>query len=293
MRSSLLFIILAASFGTANFLPAKAQDHEVEIKRDIVFAQPDGVDLLLNLHLPTGVEQAPLVMFIHGGSWRNGDRNNCKVAWLAEHGYAVASIEYRVSTEALFPAQIHDCKGALRWLRANASRYGYDATHVVVSGSSAGGHLATLMGTSAGIETLEGNTGGNLDQSSRVQGIIDYYGPTDFVKRSDNQPSKTDEPKGGVYQLLGGPVKSNLDLAKIASPVTYVSKDDPPLLIFHGSNDKTVFLDQSEFLKDAYQQKNLEVSLNIVPDAGHGWKTPAAGERAKISAFLKSIFKTE
>jgi len=174
MRSPILFSLLAASLTLANPLPASARDHKVEIKRDIVFAQPDGVDLLLNLHLPKGVEQAPLVMFIHGGSWRNGDRNNCKVAWLAEKGYAVASIEYRVSTEALFPAQIHDCKGALRWLRAHSSKYGYDASKVVVSGSSAGGHLAALMGTSGDVDELEGLTGGNLDQSSRVQGIIDY-----------------------------------------------------------------------------------------------------------------------
>jgi len=273
--------------------PANAQEHEVEIKRDIVFAQPDGVNLLLNLHLPKAVQQPPLVMFIHGGSWKNGNRNNCKVAWLAAKGYAVASIEYRVSTEALFPAQIHDCKGALRWLRAHSSDYGYDATNVVVSGSSAGGHLAALLGTSADVEALEGSTGGNLDQSSRVQGIVDYYGPTDFVRRSENQPSKTDHPKGGVYQLLGGPVKSNLELAKTASPVTYVSKDDPPLLIFHGSNDEVVFPDQSKFIQDAYRQIDLKVSLNIVPEAGHGWKKPATDERRKILAFLKTIFKTD
>ena len=114
-------------------------------------------------------------MFIHGGGWKGGARSNSKLNWVAGHGYAVASIEYRFSQEALFPAQILDCKGALRWLRAHQKEYGYDASRVVVAGTSAGGHLAALTGTSGDVEDLEGDTGGNADQSSRVQGVIDYY----------------------------------------------------------------------------------------------------------------------
>lgn len=218
---------------------------EVAHHEAIRFASPDGVELLLDIHMPANVENPPLVLFIHGGGWRGGGRNGCRLDWVTRHGYAVASIEYRFSQEALFPAQIHDCKGALRWLRAHADEYGYDASRVVVSGSSAGGYLAALMGTSGDVEAMEGETGKNGKQSSRVQGVIDYYGASDFVKRSENQKAKTDEPSGSVYQLLGGPVQKNLKAARLASPATYISEDDPPFLIFHGDNDKVVFSDQS------------------------------------------------
>lgn len=264
--------------------------HEVERKNDIVFAKPDGVELLLDLYLPSGVEDPPLVMHIHGGGWQGGDRKNCKASWVAAHGYAIASVEYRVSHEALFPAQIYDCKGALRWLRANEGKYGYDASRVIVTGTSAGGHLAALMATSGGVAELEGVTGGNLDQSSSVQGGIDYYGPSDFVKRSENQPSKTDEPKGGVYRLLGGPVQENLEAARQASPVTYITADDPPLLILHGAKDKTVFLDQSEILAADYKEAGLDAQLHVEPENGHGWKKPTEAERELVLSFLKKQF---
>lgn len=245
---------------------------EVKVTSDIEFARPDNVPLLLNLHMPDGVENPPLLMFIHGGGWQSGDRTRCKLAWVAKHGIAVASVEYRLSKESLFPAQIHDCKGALRWLRANADEYGYDASRVVVAGTSAGGHLAGLMGTSGDVAELEGKTGGNADQSSRVQGAIDFYGPSDFVSRAKTHPEKCEEPGGGVYRLLGGKVTENLDAARLASPVTHISDDDPPLLILHGVNDKIVKLDQSEIFRDAYAAAGLDVKLHIKPKVGHGWK---------------------
>jgi dipeptidyl aminopeptidase/acylaminoacyl peptidase len=145
------------------------------------------------------------------------------------------------------------------------------------------------MGTSGDVAALEGKTGGNASESSRVQGIIDFYGPSDFVKRSETHPSKTDEPKGGVYQLLGGPVKENLEAARVASPVSYVSVDDPPLLILHGTKDRTVFFDQSEIMRDVYLEKKLEVTLHVVPGAGHGWK-PQKGDKEQILQFLKRIY---
>ena len=154
-----------------------------------------------------------MVIFIHGGGWKNGDRTRCRLAWVAEHGYAIASVEYRLSHEAQFPAQIHDCKGALRWLRAHQDQYGYDSKRVVVAGTSAGGHLAALLGTSGDVDALEGTSIGHSDQSSRVQGIIDYYGPTDFILRSKTHPEKTEDPDGSVYKLLGGPVSEKQDLA--------------------------------------------------------------------------------
>lgn len=269
-----------------------SEAEEVKHHRAIPFASPQGVELLLDLHIPDGVEKPPLVMFIHGGGWTGGGRDKCRLEWVAGYGYAVASIEYRMSQEALFPAQIEDCKGALRWLRANAGKYGYDASRVIVAGTSAGGHLAALMGTSGGVKELEGTTGGNAGESSRVDGVIDYYGPSDFVKRSENQKAKTDHPKGGVYRLIGGPVQENLEAARFASPATYISKDDPPLLIFHGDKDKTVFLDQSEHFEKLSREAGLEVHLEIVPGAGHGWKTTDK-ERELVLAFLKKHFASD
>ncbi len=266
-------------------LPGQAA--EIERHLAIPFGSPDEVELLLDLEIPTNVTNPPLVLFIHGGGWRSGSRTKNRLRWVVEHGYAVASIEYRLSSEALFPAQIHDCKGALRWLRANAATYGYDASRVIVSGTSAGGHLAALLGTSGDVAELEGTTGGNLDQSSRVQGVINYYGPSDFVKRSENHKAKTDNPKGGVYQLLGGPVQKNLESARLASPSNYISPDDAPLLILHGDQDQTVFLDQSEHFDRLYREAGLDAHLEIFPGAGHGWKHNKR-EEALVLQFLET-----
>ncbi len=264
---------------------------ETKIIADLPFAKPGGVDLLIDLHLPEGVENPPLVINIHGGSWKGGDRKRVKASWLVKYGYAVASIEYRMSHEAVFPAQIHDCKGALRWLRSKQKEYGYNADKVVVIGFSAGGHLATLLGTSHGVKALEGTTAGNLNQSSAVQGIINYFGPVDFVQRSKSQASKTEQPKGIVYQLLGGSVTGNLEKARLASPVSHIGKGDPPVLIFHGENDKQVLPAQSQRLHEVYQSKGLESKLNIEPDKGHGWKHPLPEEEKLVLEFLNKILR--
>ncbi|MCB1226057.1 MAG: alpha/beta hydrolase [Verrucomicrobiales bacterium] len=269
---------------------AQAPAH-VTIHEALVYATlPDGKGLRLDLTIPRRIEKPPVVMFIHGGGWHSGSRKGNRLAWLTEHGYATASISYRLSDEAKFPAQIHDCKAAARWLRdpANQEKYGYDATKLVVAGTSAGGHLSALMGTSGGVTELEGDFG-SLEQTSRVDGVIDYYGPSDFILRSKNQPAKTEDPKGSVTLLLGGPVSANLELAALASPVTHVSKDDPPLLIFHGDADKTVYLDQSERLLSAYHELGLDATLQVVKGGGHGFKETPPNEHEQVLAFLKRV----
>src|SRR5262249_6673062 len=144
----------------------------------------DGQKLQLDLFVPTGDKKPPLVVYIHGGSWLRGSRKKPPVHWLTEEGFALASISYRFSDRAVFPAQIHDVKAAVRWLRANQDKYGYDASRIGVCGTSAGGHLAVLLSTSGGVKELEGTIGGNLQQSSRVQAVVDWYGPADFILRS-------------------------------------------------------------------------------------------------------------
>ncbi len=287
--------VVTAALLLTGAVSATAQNKTNEVKRtnNIEFAKPDGVALLLDLYMPVGVENPPLIMFMHGGGWKNGNRKNCKMSWASKYGYAIASVEYRLSQEAIFPAQIHDCKGALRWLRANAEKYGYNADKVVVAGTSAGGHLALLMGVSGGVKELEGTTGGNLDETSTVQGIIDYYGPTDFVYRSKSQPVKTEQEGGGVFHLLGGKASENLELAKAASPVTYVTKDDPPLVILHGEKDDTVFIKQSHIMKEHYEKNGLEVEMLTDPNARHGWRTPLDGEMEVVLSSLKNWYAEE
>ena len=260
---------------------------------DLVFAKPGGVELLLDLHLPEGVENPPLVMFMHWGGWRIGTRKNFRLGWLVERGYAVASIEYRMSREAVFPAQIHDCKGALRWLRAHADKHGYNADKVAVCGMSAGGYLAALMGSTSGMKEFEGNTAGHLDQSSKVQGVIDYSGPTDFILRSTSQPQHTENPKGVVHRLLDGAVTKNPEKAALASPVTHVDANDPPFLIIHGDQDPQVLPAQSKRLFEVCQEKKVEAQLLMIEGKKHLWTPPTDNEQKTILEFLKRTLGAE
>ncbi|WP_437200753.1 alpha/beta hydrolase fold domain-containing protein [Planctomicrobium sp. SH664] len=259
---------------------------------DVVFATVDSKTLSLDLLLPENVVKPPLVIFIHGGSWSQMTRKQNIVPWLADHGFAVASIDYRLVPEAVFPSQVHDCKAAVRWLRAHAEEYGFDATRIGVAGESAGGHLAVMLGVTGDIKELEGSVGGNLNMSSRVQAIVDYYGPTDFILRSENQPEKTEKPGSPVHLLLGGPVKQNEGLARYASPAFHVTDNDAPLLIFHGDEDNKVLLDQSLRIVDEYRKANLEVTLEVVKGGRHGSKTDepysTPVNRQKVVDFLNA-----
>jgi acetyl esterase/lipase len=252
----------------------------VRIERDLVYAEVDGQQLTLDLYLPEGQKRAPMVVWIHGGSWRGGNKHNPQIKEITKYGFALASISYRFTNKAIFPAQINDCKGAVRWLRANADRFGYNADWIAVAGSSAGGHLALLMGTSGGVTALEGNVGGNPDRSSAVQAVIDYFGPSDFVLRGKTQPDRAYTNKSGSFALLGGVAGEKLDpeMERLASPANYVSADDPPLLIFQGDSDRTVLPDQSERIAKLYADAGLKAELVIIEGAGHGGRRFYHGE---------------
>lgn len=283
VASLLLFAFAAADNGPA----ALAAEPAVRTLPDIVYAEVGEVKLLLDLYLPANKKDPPLAIFVHGGSWRAGTRKKCPVAWLAEEGYALASIDYRLSQQAIFPAALHDCKGAVRWLRGHADEYGYNAERIAMLGSSAGGHLALLLGTSGGLEDLEGTVGGHLQQSSRVQAVVDYYGASDFLLRGKLQPANTEQPSGNVYQLLGGAVSENLYRARQASGVTHVSPDDPPLLILHGLQDNKVNPYQAVRIYQAYQRAGLPVQFSLLPDSGHGGDEFYTGERrTQVLTFL-------
>jgi len=227
--------------------------------RDLEYAQVDGKSLRLDLYLPErSATKPPLLVWIHGGGWTAGSKagvNPCFLRLTGE-GYAVASSEYRLAGLATHPRQIHDCKGAIRWLRANAEKYGYDVARVGVGGASAGGHLSLLVGLSGGVKELEGDVGGHLDQSSRVDAVVDFFGPSAlglFARQSER-----------LRRMEASKVFES------ASPATYISKDDPPVLIFHGDADNTVPLGQSEYLHKRLQEAGLESSLHVIEGAGHG-----------------------
>lgn len=265
---------------------------EVKQYQDIEYANVNGQSLKLDLYIPTEVKQPKLVVWIHGGGWIKGSKNNPPLQWLTEQGHALASISYRFTDKAIFPAQIYDCKGAVRWLRANEEKYGYSTEKVAVAGASAGGMLAALMGTSAEVEELEGNVGGNLNESSRVHAVVDYFGATDFALRSQTQPHRANEPGTVVYKLFGGGANEKVELAKLASAVSFVTADDAPMLVIHGEQDKVVLPDQSEKIADVYRKANLPIKLIMIKGAGHGGKEFFAPEQKKqVLEFLNKTFK--
>jgi len=238
----------------------------VKVYRDLVYARPGRRPLRLDLYIPEGVKNPPLIVWIHGGAWRAGTKRIDRVASLLRHGYAIAGIEYRLSQEAKFPAQIADCKGAVRWLRAHAAEYGYDANRIGAAGSSAGGHLAALLGTSAGVEELRGDVSVCLDYSDRVQAVCDMWGPTDFLRMG----GRHDAPDSPESQLIGGPIRDHPQKVARANPITYVDPKDPPFLLIHGENDRMVPPGQSELLAEALKHANVPCELKILPGAGHG-----------------------
>ena len=265
-----------------------------QAQKNIVYAETASGPQLLDLYLPANTKSpVPLIIWIHGGGWKNGSKENCLPVRMGftDRGYAVASINYRLTGEASFPAQIEDCKEAVRWLRAHAGEYGLDAGHFGVWGSSAGGHLVALLGTSGDVSAFD--KGENLNISSRVQAVCDYYGPSDFYTMGSapgfERHARADSPESA---LLGGPVSEKPETAKAASPVSHVTPDDPPFLIVHGDADRVVPPDQSHRMDAALRKAGVKTELVILPGAGHGGPAFASSEMTdKVAAFFDSHLK--
>lgn len=260
-----------------------------KVLRDVEYARlSEKRSLKLDLYLPgpAGKDAArPVVIWVHGGGWRGGSKNGTPATALIADGFVVASVEYRLSGEAKFPAQINDCKGAVRFLRANAGKYGLDPNAFGAWGSSAGGHLVALMGTAGDANELEGDVGGNPNVSSRVQAVCDWFGPTDL---RSNRRRAIPSP---VTLLLGGMPADKPQLARQASPVAFVSKDDPPFLIVHGDRDPVVPLSQSERLHESLKEAGVASELHVVKGAGHGrFRDPAVTEKVR-KFFLDNLQK--
>ncbi len=255
------------------------------VLRDLEYANVDGHSLKLDLYLPDPLpdEPLPLVVWIHGGGWRGGSKDRTRAPETLETEYAVASIDYRLSQDATFPAQIHDCKAAIRWLRAHAMEYGVDPDRIGAWGSSAGGHLVALLGTSGGIEELEGTVGDHLDRSSAVQAVCDFFGPTDLLAMLE-QPSLLDHraPTSPESLLLGGPIAEMQELARLASPIAFVDPSDPPFFIAHGDEDPTVPVEQSVDFHAALLAAGVDSTLRIVEGAKHGGFPDDVYEAVKV-----------
>ena len=258
--------------------------------KNLQYAEVDGKPLLLDLYLPEKPEGSLLVVWVHGGGWKSGSKQNCFLKCVTNFGYTVASINYRLVDVAKWPAQLHDCKGAIRWLRANAKTYGYNPDCVIAAGSSAGGHLVALLGTTGDNDELEGAVGGNGEQSSRVQAVVDYYGATDFLLRSKTQSWKVNKPGSVVYNLLGGPANQLVEKAQQASAKFHVTPDDPPLLVFHGVKDTTVLMNQTDAIEEAYKKAGLPVTVYRLENSGHGGIEFYTGKNAEhLCAFLETV----
>ena len=228
---------------------------------------------------------------MHGGAWLGGSKKRYAPMEYLKSGYAGASINYRLSQHAIFPAQIEDVKAAVRWIRASAETYRLDPNRFAAWGSSAGGHLVAMLGTAGDITEFE--VGENLEVSSQVQAVVNYFGPTDFLQMDTHRlPDGLghDAPDSPESKLVGGPIQAHEDRVARANPITYVSKDDPPMLIIHGDQDKLVPYHQSVLLKEALEAVGAPVTLYKVEGGGHGgFKDPKVPELTK--AFLEKHLK--
>lgn len=241
------------------------------VHRDLDYVGDGHPRHTLDLYLPPDVENPPLIIWIHGGAWLAGDKANPRPLPYLSKGYAVASINYRLSHHALFPAQILDCKRAVRWLRANAAGFGYDPERFAVWGESAGGHLAALLGTTGDTSVFEPSDG--FEVTSRVQAVVDFFGPTDLLQMDDHRlPDGMvhNAPDSPESKLVGGPLQENREKAESADPVRYVSPEDPPFLIVHGDSDPLVPHHQSQLLAAALEAAGVPVIFYTVKGGGHG-----------------------
>jgi acetyl esterase/lipase len=250
--------------------PAHSAD-ELTVRKAIPFATVDGHDLALDLYTPKTAEPAPLIVWVHGGAWRRGSRENVPVQQFAKEGWAIASVSYRLSPVAKFPAQVHDIKAAIRHLRANAQTLGIDATKIVITGESAGAHLAALVGVTNGHAELEGSVGSHPEASSSVQAIVSFFGMSNFMTiLQQSTPHGLKVRTEALDLFIGGQPEAVPEVAKLASPVTHVSVGDPPLLLLHGDQDPQAPINQSHELHGAYKAAGLPVEFIVVHGAPHG-----------------------
>ncbi len=271
--------------------------------QDIPYVENGHPRQKLDLYLPPPDERRkrplPLVIWIHGGAfWAGdkGDHSRARALPLIEEGFAVASINYRLSQHAIFPEPVKDCKAAVRWLRAHAAEFGLDPDRFAAWGESAGAYMSVMLAVTGGVETFGDTPEEKI--SSRIRCAVDFYGPSDFTVMDEQagqlpgSDTNHDAPDSPESKLLGGPVQENLDKARAANPITYATGDDAPLLILHGDKDLLVPHGQSVILAAALKKAGAPVTFRIVKNAGHG---DGFGEEEQRDAlkFLKKHLSPE
>lgn len=257
--------------------------------RNIEYSHVDGRSLLMDIYTPQDTKRrAPVILWIHGGGWQSGDKQDTLPVAMGfiGRGYAVVTLNYRLSSEGIFPAQIIDCKSAVRWLRANARKYNLDSKHIAAWGHSAGGHLAALLGVTNGVKEFD--AGDNLDQSSDVQVVCSYAGVMDFTRLALTPGFEWwRTADNGAALVLGGPIMANKDRADKASPLFYVSKTTVPMLLYTGDKDDLVAPDQSITMRYALSKVGVESELHIFKGCGHAGEPFMTREAAsQIAAFF-------
>jgi acetyl esterase/lipase len=288
MRSYLavLFVALLVTSAFAQRPGQKAAElrEKITLESDIEYAKAGDISLKLDVLKPKAASDKPrpVIVWIHGGGWQNGDKSSGMgrlAGYVAGGDYVGVSVGYRLTDKGSWPAQIHDCKAAIRWIRANAEKLGIDPNKIGVWGSSAGGHLVSHLGTSGDIEEVEGDLG-TTGVSSRVACVVDFCGPSDFPNFQ-----MTSGAQNPITKLLGGSPKDKAEVAKEASPITFVTKDDPPFLIVHGTDDRTVPFNQAERLYDAQKKAGLDTTFVKIEGGGHGIGGPEV--EARVRAFFE------
>lgn len=243
----------------------------------------------LDLLLPPSEEKLPLLVWVHGGGWEAGDKAERTFYRFLNQGFAVASINYRFSQHAIYPAQIEDCKAAIRWLRAHAEEFGFDAEKMGAGGASAGGHLVALLAATG--HTRMFDKGEYLEESSRIQAACDFFGPTDFNDYDFQDTIFKDYDNSPLSKLVGGSMAQKTALRSLASPLCFVTSTHAPIIIIHGNRDNLVPLNQSQRYLGALAQVNVESTLLIIDNQGHGFD----GENywREISTFFEKKLKPE
>ncbi len=263
--------------------------------RDVAYAtSEDGVQKLdLYLPVPTFVNP-PLCVYVHGGAWRAGSKEEVPVLGLLRHGFAVASIDYCLTPSAPFPANVYDIKAAIRYLRAHAAEYGYSAERVAILGSSAGAHLAALVGVTNDLPALEGRIGKDPRASSSVQAVVAFFGASNLETiLAQSTPQGLQMRVPALKLLLGGSPTEKPDLARLASPVAQLDAKDPPMYWVHGDADPQMPYAQALEMQVAYQKAGLKFTLETVPGGGHGAPGFYGREMmARVAAFLKQSLET-
>ncbi|HPH20290.1 MAG TPA: alpha/beta hydrolase [Haliscomenobacter sp.] len=278
MKKWLLLLLLIQQIN------APAQEH-----KDLVYAKTPQRDLTLDIYLPPQTTNAQLIIWVHGGAWHGGSKADPPKELLPK-GYALASIEYRLTTEAVFPAMIHDIKASIRFLRANQKKYGYQADKIILWGSSAGGHLAAVAALSNQDAFLEGTLGDYTSTSSRVDLLLDLFGPSNFKNiLAQSTPHGINVRAPALALFFGKPLeKVDAKLVEKASPVFLADAQDPPCFLAHGNQDAQVPINQSIELHLKLQALKVSSALHFLNEMGHGGKDFSAPDFVNLmDQFIK------